>query len=205
MSRDFGESFQDLHIDPNPRECDIHRLQVNPHEPQKMIAAVGILGLMRTDDGGETWTRDPVLTNMEYPDAFVMHPDQPDLLFMSAGFGWPPTWYRRKRAQGRIARSRDGGVTWERLLGGLPDGQRPLYSGLSIHVHGPEFQVFAVDTDGQIFESRDGGDRWTMIAEVAPVSKGEFYRAMARGRPRIASVDDIVVDEAAAERFASVR
>ncbi len=204
VSRDFGRTFKDMHIDPDPRECDMHRLLINPHDPEKMIAAVGLVGLMRTEDGGEHWTRDPILSNMEYPDAFVMHPDRPDLLFLAAGFGWPPTWYKKRRAQGRIARSTDGGGTWERLLGGLPDGQRSLYSALSMHAYGRDFQVFAVDTDGQVFESRDGGDRWTMIAEVAPVSKGEFYRAMAKGRPRIAGVDDIVVDKAAAERFASV-
>ena len=204
VSRDFGQTFEDLHIDQNPQECDIHRLLINPHDPENMIAAVGLIGLMRSRDHGRTWTRDPILPNMEYPDAFVMHPDRPELLFLAAGFGWPPTWYRRKRAQGRLARSTDGGVTWERLLGGLPDGQRALYSALSIHVNGSDFQVFAVDTDGQVFESRDGGDRWKVIAEVEPVSKGEFYRAMAKGRPRIAGVDDIVVDKAAAERFASV-
>ncbi len=205
VSHDFGKTFHDLHIDADPRECDIHRLLINPHTPEQMIAAVGLVGLVRTTNGGRQWLRDPVLPSMEYPDAFLMHPDQPDLLFLAAGFGWPPTWYRRRRAQGRIARSRDGGVTWERLLGGLPDGQRALYSALSLHARAEGFQVFTVDTDGQIYESRDGGDRWSMIAEVAPVSKGEFYRAMAKGRPRIAGVDDIVVDTAAATRFASVR
>ena len=204
VSNDFGETFEDLCIDPAPRECDIHRLVIDPHDPKRMIAAVGLVGLMRTSDGGLTWTRDPILTNMEYPDPFVMHPQTPDLLFMATGFGWPPTWYRNRRAQGRLARSRDGGATWERLLGGLPDGQRALYSALSLHSQPNRFELFAADTDGQVFESQDGGDRWKIIAEVAPVSKGEFYRALAKGRSRIASVDDIVVDEAAAQRMATV-
>lgn len=42
-----------------------------------------------------------------------------------------------------------------------------------------------------------------MIADIAPVSKGEFYRALAKGRPRIAGVDDIKVDAVAAARFAA--
>ena len=201
VSRDFGESFDDLHVEADPRESDIHRLLVNPRSPEKMIAAVGLVGLVRTVDGGASWTRDPILPDMEYPDGFVMHPDEPDTLFLAAGSGWPNTWYRRKRAQGRIGRSRDGGATWERLLGGLPDGQRSLFSALSLLAYRDGFDLFAVDTDGQVFESRDGGDRWTMIADIAPVSKGEFHRALAKDRPRIASVDDVKVSGAAAVRL----
>lgn len=204
-SDDFGASFTDLTIDPDPRECDIHRLLVNPRDPAKLIAAVGLVGFMRSEDDGTTWSRDPVARSLEYPDAFVMHPDRPDLLFVAAGVGWPPHWYARRRAQGRIARSVDGGRTWERLLGGLPDGQRSLFSGLSIDVREDGFELYAVDTDGQVFASVDGGDRWTMIAEVAPVSKGEFHRALAKNRSRLAGVDDMVFNEAAVERIAAVR
>ena len=203
MSEDGGHSFTDLKVDPDPVECDMHRLLIDPRTPDRMIAAVGLVGLIRTEDGGASWTRDPSLTEMEYPDGLVMHPDRPDLLFMAVGVGWPPTWYRKRRAQGKIARSRDGGRTWERLLGGLPDGQRSLFSALSINTRKDGFDLFAADTDGQVYESRDGGDRWTMIADIAPVSKGEFYRALAKGRPRIAGVDDIKVDAAAAARFAA--
>jgi hypothetical protein len=45
--------------------------------------------------------------------------------------------------------------------------------------------------DGQIFESRDGGNSWTIIADVAPVSKGEFYRALVKDRTKLGNVDDV--------------
>ncbi len=205
VSDDLGETFKDMLIDPDPKECDIHRVLINPQDPRKLHAAVGLVGLMRSVDGGETWTRDPIMPGLEYPDAFVLHPDRPELLFLSAGRGWPINWYKRNRAEGRIARSKDGGATWERLLGGLPDGQRSLFSAISLHVYADGLEVFTVDTDGQLFASRDGGDRWTMIAETAPVSKGEFYRALTKGRSRIASVDDMFVTAAAAARLAALK
>lgn len=203
VSHDAGATFEDLRVDPDPRECDMHRLSIDPNAPERMIAAVGLVGLVRSADNGATWSRDPVLPQMEYPDAFVRHPDQPDLLFLAAGVGWPPNWYKAGRAQGKLARSRDSGRTWERLLGGLPDGQRALFSALSVQAHGGGFELFAADTDGQVFESRDGGDHWRIVADVAPVSKGEFHRALAKGRPRIAGVDDVMVNAAAAARFAT--
>jgi photosystem II stability/assembly factor-like uncharacterized protein len=182
----------------------VHRLLIHPQDRTQMIAAIGLVGLMRSSDGGKSWTRDPILPQMEYPDAFVMHPDDPNLLFLAVGVGWPPHWYKAGRAQGKLARSRDRGRTWERLLGGLPDGQRALFSALSIHRHDRGYDLIAADTDGQLFESRDGGDRWTIIADIAPVSKGEFHRALAKGRPPLADVDDIVINPAAAERFSAV-
>ena len=204
VSHDFGRTFAELPVDPNPAECDMHRLLVNPGDPNRMIASVGLVGLMRSVDGGRSWNLDPVLPQMEYPDAFVMHPDEPDLLFLAAGVGWPPHWYKSGRAQGKLARSRDGGRTWERLLGGLPNGQRALFSAISIELHSNGFELIAADTDGQVSESRDGGDSWRIIADIAPVSKGEFHRALAKGRPRIAGVDDMVVNTAAAARFKAV-
>ena len=66
--------------------------------------------------------------NANYPDAVVIRPSG-RLMFMSAGVGWPVHWYELGRARGKILRSRDAGKTWERLLGGLPNGQRALFSG----------------------------------------------------------------------------
>jgi hypothetical protein len=109
----------------------------------------------------------------------------------------------RSARRGKIARSRDGGNTWQRLLGGLPNGQRALFSALTIEAWPGGSALYAVDTDGEVFESTDEGDNWTIIAEVPPVSKGEFYRALARDRGKLA-VDDIVVSKTASERLAKV-
>ena len=112
--------------------------------------------------------------NANYPDAIVIHPNEPDTVFLTAGVGWPSHWYQLGRARGKIARSRDGGRTWERLLGGLPDGQRAVFSALTIEAWKDGFAIYAADTDGQVFESVDGGDHWSIIADDPPVSKGEF-------------------------------
>ena len=118
-----------------------------------------------------------------YPDAIVIHPDQPDLLFMSAGVGWPVHWYELGRARGKIFRSRDAGKTWERLLGGLPNGQRALFRALTIEARTDGYSLYAADTDGQVFESLDGGETWTIIADVPPVSKARVLQG-AGPRPR---------------------
>ena len=103
-------------------------------------------------------------------------------------------------ARGKIFRSRDGGKTWTRLLGGLPDGQRAVFSALTIEARQAGYSLHAADTDGQVFESLDGGETWTVIADVPPVSKGEFYRALVRDRPKMANIDDITINTAQSQR-----
>jgi len=205
VSTDFGKSFSEIAVEPDPAECDIHRILVHPKRPQRFIVANGIVGLMSSDDGGKTWRRNPMPQGGNYPDAIVIDPDEPDLVFMTVGTGWPPHWYQRGRAQGKMFRSRDAGATWQRILNGLPNGQRALFSALTIERSGDGVLLFAGDTDGQIFESRDHGESWTIIADVAPLSKGEFHKALVRDRVKQAQIDDIVFTDAAAKRLAAVK
>jgi hypothetical protein len=205
VSRDFGESFEELRVDPNPQECDIHRILVHEARPNRLIVANGIIGMMVSEDRGSTWSRMSMPSQANYPDAAVLHPADPDLLFMSAGAGWPVHWYELGRARGKIFRSRDAGRTWDRLLSGLPDGQRALFSALSIESWPGGFSLYAADTDGQVFESLNGGDTWTIVADVPPVSKGDFYKGLARDRGPLAQLDEIVANPAASRRWRDAR
>ena len=204
VSEDGGESFRSLPVDPEPAEIDMHRIAVHPDRPGRLIVSNGLVGMMESHDDGATWDRSSFGDCLNYPEPMVIHPDQPDLVFVGGGVGWPPHWYRLGRARGRIARSRDGGKSWSLLLGGLPNGQRAMWGGLTLEAWHNGYAVYTADTDGQVFASRDGGDNWVMIAEVAPVSKGDFYRGLAKGRPRMANVDDMIFFEAAKERMGKV-
>jgi hypothetical protein len=160
--------------------------------------------MMASDDGGKSFYKMKMPAEANYPDAVVIHPDKPDLLFMSAGVGWPVHWYALGRARGKIFRSLDAGKTWQRLLGGLPDGQRALISALTIEARKDGYSLYAADTDGQVFESLNGGDSWTIIADVPPVSKADFYKGLVRDRVKLANVDDIVASPTASARWADV-
>jgi len=56
-----------------------------------------------------------------------------------------------------------------------------------------------------VFESRDGGDHWSIIADLPPLSKGDFHRAMAKGRAAIANLDDMAFNAKAAARIATTK
>ena len=160
---------------------------------------------MTSEDNGSTWHKNPMPPDANYPDPIVIHPEHPDLVFLSASVGWPPHWYKLGRARGKLFRSRDAGQTWERLLGGLPNGQRATFSALTIESWPGGYGLYTADTDGQIFESLDGGNTWEIIADVAPVSKGEFYRGLVKDRVPLATVDDVKVNPSAAARLDAVK
>ena len=204
VSTDFGKTFTDLKVDPNVPDNDIHRILVNPARPNRILIANGIVGVMTSDDKGKTWRKNPMPPDANYPDPIVIHPDDPDLIFLTAGVGWPPHWYKLGRARGKMYRSRDAGETWERLLGGLPNGQRATFSALTIETWQGGYALYAADSDGQVFESLDGGDSWTIIADVPPVSKGEFYRGLRKDRVPLATVDDVNINPAAKARHATL-
>lgn len=204
VSEDGGGSFRALPVDPDPAEVDMHRIAVHPDRPGRIIVSNGLVGMMESHDDGTTWQRNAFAAELDYPEPMVAHPDQPDLIFVGGAVGWPPHWYRLGRARGRIARSTNGGKSWTTLLGGLPNGQRAMWGGLTLEAWTDGYALYAADTDGQVFASRDGGETWCMIAEVAPVSKGDFYRGLAKGRPRIANVDDMMFFDAAKDRMGKV-
>jgi photosystem II stability/assembly factor-like uncharacterized protein len=205
VSTDFGETFRDLHVDPQVGDNDVHRILVHPQRPGRILIANGIVGVMTSDDDGGTWRKNPMPPDANYPDPMVIHPDQPDLVFLTAGVGWPPHWYKVGRARGKMFRSRDGGQSWERLLGGLPNGQRATFGALTIEAWDGGFGLYAADTDGQLFESLDGGGSWCIIADVPPVSKGEFHRGLRKDRVPLATVDDVKFHAAAEARLAAAK
>ena len=120
---------------------------------------------------------------------------------MSAGVGWPPHWYELGRARGKIFRSRDAGQTWERLLGGLPNGQRALFSALTVEAGRTAIRFMPRTRTGRYSRSLDGGDTWTIIVDVPPVSKADFYKGLVRDRIKLANVDDIVANPTASKRW----
>ena len=51
-SRDGGETFIDLKVDPDVGECDVHRILLDARKPGRILIANGLMGLMRSDDIG---------------------------------------------------------------------------------------------------------------------------------------------------------
>lgn len=129
-------------------------------------------GIMRSVDGGQTWSPHGTATLRGAIADIVIHPDNPNLLFAAcAGFGDVPGVYR----------SVDRGQSWQRTLEGTcamdiavhPTRRNILYAVLS-HPLGSSFNG--------VYRSLDTGQTWTPLSNV-PTETGRMAIAVTPAAP----------------------
>lgn len=116
----------------SPRAGAIRNVYAPPGNASRLFASVEVGGLLRSDDGGATWTCAPVIEDDDIH--FITgHPQDPNLLYAALGYAALP--HHRNddapRRFGGIARSRDGGTTWEKLESDYTRGTHPANAARS--------------------------------------------------------------------------
>ncbi len=175
LSFDGGDSFRHTGLDESEH---IGRIVVDPHRPLRaFVAALGPLwrsggqrGVFRTDDGGARWEQVLEISGDTGVVDLEMDPRNPALLYAAAYTRRRTPWgFNGGGPEGGIFRSQDGGDTWERLGGGLPEG--PIGRiGLEIAESDP-LSVFALvehATESGVWRSRDRGASWERISDLNP-------------------------------------
>jgi photosystem II stability/assembly factor-like uncharacterized protein len=161
----------------------------------RLLVAVEVGGLLRSDDGGGTWVCEPVAGDEDVHHV-TGHPDDRDLVYVSLGTA---SLTRRGGQHGGIARSRDGGRTWEKIetdytrAAIVPPARRDLL------LAGPAPRV---GRGGRIVVSSDGGDTWEpaghgidvpmadMVELFVPAPDGTVWAVCSGGRLLWAAPDD---------------
>jgi photosystem II stability/assembly factor-like uncharacterized protein len=119
----------------------------------RVLVAAEVAGLLRSEDGGETWVCEPVEGDEDVHHV-TGHPDDPDLVYVSLGTA---SLKVREGQHGGIARSRDGGRTWEKVETDYTRATIVPPARPDLVLAGPAPRV---GRDGRIAVSRDGGDTW---------------------------------------------
>jgi photosystem II stability/assembly factor-like uncharacterized protein len=83
---------------PRPWTSHVRWIAPSPHDPGVVLVGIELGGLMRTDDGGESWADHRPGAQRDVH-ALAWHPTEPERAYEAAGGG--------------AAWSRDGGETWE--------------------------------------------------------------------------------------------
>ena len=181
-SEDRGESWKKL-PDPGmpdravmPFACRVMRLAQHPSQPGTMYAALEVNGVMKTTDGGESWTdvstdlirlaqlphlKSKIVSNtynegMLDGHAIAISPADPDAVIFAARMG--------------LFRTADGGKTWQDMeLGRFsnntygrdikvsPTDPNTMYAAIS---------VAAASKDGALYRSTDKGESWSRFDKV---------------------------------------
>ena len=153
----------------------IHRIAIHPTNPDVVfVAAPGHRwgpneerGLYRTLDGGKTWEK-VLYVNEDTGVVEVAMEDNGRVLYAAA-------YQRRRHAWGNLTggphsgiyRSMDGGTTWTKLGGGLPEGNLGKIA-IAIAKSRPNVVYAAIaDEDGGLYRSEDRGSTWTRVNDLS--------------------------------------
>jgi len=158
---------------------DVHRIVICKSDTNKVYISTGA-GVYHTTDGGENWQRiTDYKMRIGYPDPLVAVPGREHLMFVAGARNTPGAWRKMHTADSKIARSRDGGESWELLTGGLPPLMRCNFEAVTIMSWNGAFELFAGTTDGEVYYSDDEGENWSKIMTgLPPVSKFNHYRGL---------------------------
>ncbi len=164
----------------------IGELVVHPTDPNTVwVAAVGHpfgrnreRGVFRTRDGGATWQHVLALDDSTGAVAVALHPTDPSIVYAGAWRAERKPWTMISGGPaGGVYRSTNGGDTWTKLGGGLPQGLVGKV-GLATTPAKPD-RVWALieapDTLGGLFVSDDRGASWSKRSRDQRVIARPFY------------------------------
>lgn len=175
-STDGGASWKEL----QGFNDDCHRLLIMPSDSQTLFLPTGY-GFYRSTDGGETWeVLSDRISRIGYPDPLVFNPNKEKLMFVAGAEADPYHWMQTKSANPRIARSRDGGDTWEILTRGMPERFNANFEAMILEAWNDSCAVYAGNTDGEIYCSEDEGDSWAKIIEGLPAISKTIHHTILR-------------------------
>jgi len=149
----------------------IGKVAVHPRDPETVFVAVHghywtanrNRGLYRTLDGGRSWEHVLFVDERTGGNDVVISPSNPDILYAT-------TWENYPGVGGPgsgVYKSEDGGATWRRLGGGLPEGPKTGRIGVSVSWSNPDKAYVLIDNlnkgdtrGAEVYKTTDGGATW---------------------------------------------
>ncbi|MEP7132313.1 MAG: glycosyl hydrolase, partial [Acidobacteriota bacterium] len=180
-STDGGKTWKNVGL---KNTYQISRVRVHPKNPDvAYVAALGHVwgsnadrGIFRTTNGGRTWEKVLFVSDKTGASDLCMDPNNPRILF--AGM-WQvsrrPWTLESGGSEGGLYRSIDGGDTWKKLAGGLPEG---VVGNVGVAVSGarPERVWTIIEAEkGGVYRSDDGGEKWTKTNSENKLRQRAWY------------------------------
>jgi photosystem II stability/assembly factor-like uncharacterized protein len=153
-------------------------------------------GIYKSTDGGKSFTR-MGLENTQTIGRVIPHPSDPNVVYVAAaGHTWGYTGDRG------LYKTLDGGKTWQKLGGGLPDDGKTGAIDLVMDPTNPNVlyvsfwqrlrQPWRFDSggpNGGIFKTIDGGKTWKKLAKGLPAGDiGRIGIAISRTNPKVLQI-----------------
>jgi photosystem II stability/assembly factor-like uncharacterized protein len=163
----------------------IATVRVNPDNPDLVyVAALGDpfkpnpdRGVFRSKDGGKTWQKVLYLSDQLGAADLELQPGNPNVLFACMWHGERKPWTIISGAhEGGIYKSTDGGDTWNKLAGGLPN---ELFGRANVAISASKpnriYALIEAKPGSGLYRSEDAGVTWTLINGQGSIITRPFY------------------------------
>lgn len=175
-SSDAGETWEPHNVGvradflpekrPEVGQC-VHKLRAHPRNPD-LLFQQNHCGIYRGRFGGKRWKDISKGLGTRFGFAAAVPAAEPETFFTVPIES--PEYRCTPGGALAVGRSRDGGKTWELLRNGLPQENAHLLvlrEAMDSDGYDPPGVYFGT-ANGQLFGTRNGGARWTPIAEHLP-------------------------------------
>ncbi|HVS14159.1 MAG TPA: glycosyl hydrolase [Thermoanaerobaculia bacterium] len=182
-STDAGRTWQHIGLEDAGQ---IGRVRVHPGNPDLVyVAALGNIfgpneerGVFRSKDGGATWEKVLFVSERTGFVDLAMDPTNPRILYAAAWRAERKPWTNISGSEdGGIWKSKDGGDTWTKLAGGLPEGLVGRL-GVTVSPANPDRLWALIEAEGEkggVYRSDDGGESWRRTNGDASIRQRPWY------------------------------
>ncbi len=181
-STDGGKTWKNVGL---KNTYQIARVRVHPKNPDLVfVAALGHVwasnperGIFRSKDGGKSWEKVLSVGDKTGASDLCMDPSNPRILYAAFWQVYRKPWTLESGGpEGGIWRSSDGGDTWKKLAGGLPEG---VVGNIAVAIAParPD-RVWAIvesKDKGGVYRSDDGGEKWTRLNSENKLRQRAWY------------------------------
>ncbi|NYG60417.1 photosystem II stability/assembly factor-like uncharacterized protein [Nocardioides daedukensis] len=144
----------------------VHKVARHPERPERLYAQ-NHGGVYRSDDEGRSWTSIAEGLPADFGFPIVVHPREPDTIFVFPINGGEARYPPGGRA--RVWRSRDAGESWHESGDGLPETFHVgvMRDAMSADDH-DRTGLYLGARNGTVWCSTDDGDSWRQVAANLP-------------------------------------
>ncbi len=178
---DAGANWKRVGLEDSER---IGRIIVAPDDSQTVyVCALGHLwndneqrGLYKTTDGGESWERILYVDEGVGCADLAMDPQEPEILYAAMWqFRRQPHFFNSGGPGSGLHKSVDGGKSWERLQGGLPQGELGRIAVAVAPSRASRLYAMVESEKNDVYRSDDHGATWKAMKASSNVTARPFY------------------------------
>jgi len=169
-STDAGKTWKHIGLETSGQ---IARIEIHPTNPDiAWVAVQGQIwgpneerGVFRTTNGGDSWQHVLKVSAETGATDLSLDPTNPRILYAAMwNHGRKPWFIKSGGTDGGIYKSTDGGDSWDKLTGGLPEMVGKI--GVDVSASNPD-RVYAIieaePEKGGLWRSDDAGKTWSLI------------------------------------------